>query len=119
MASSRMDDFQLREGDTESGEKKQLTGEIEHDETGQKFFIAYEDDEAVLAYTAVNDIMEIHHVFVPESQQGKGVAGSLAEAAFRYAENNGLKIIPACPYIKDTFLKKHPEWGRIVTESYF
>lgn len=114
-----MDDFQLIEGDTEASEKKHLTGEIEHDETGQKFFIEYENDEAVLAYTAVNDIMEIHHLFVPEIQQGKGVADMLCEAAFRHAKNSGIKIIPACSYIKDTFLKKHPEWENIVTESYF
>jgi predicted GNAT family acetyltransferase len=111
-------DFQIREGDMQK-EERHLTGDIEHDEVGQKFFIAYEDDEALLAYTKVNDILDIHHTFVPESMRGRGIADRLAAAAFEYAEKNGLKIIPTCSYIKDTFLKKHPEWDRIVAESYF
>ncbi|MDI6720973.1 MAG: GNAT family N-acetyltransferase [Candidatus Aenigmarchaeota archaeon] len=110
-----MDDFQkgLRE------EKKIITDKIIHDETAQKFYIPYEDDEAVLAYTRVNDILDVHHVYVPESARDHGIAESLATAAFEYAETNGLKIIPTCPYIKDTFLKKHPEWNNTVTEAYF
>lgn len=113
-----MDDFQITKEDMQK-EKKHLTGEVEHDETGQKFYIDYGDDEAVLGYTRVNDILDIHHTFVPESMRGKGIAEKLAQAAFEHAEKNGLKIIATCPYIRDTFLKKHPEWKRIVAESYF
>ncbi|MBI2173104.1 MAG: N-acetyltransferase [Candidatus Aenigmarchaeota archaeon] len=113
-----MDDFQLRGEDMEKEEKKELTGEIVHDETGQKFYIDCGDDEAVLGYTRVNDIMDVHHVFVPESMRGQGTAEKLSLAAFEFAEKNGLRIIATCPYVKDTFLKKHPEWNRIVVEGY-
>ena len=43
------------------------------------------------------------------SQRGKGAAAKLTAGVFEWCRDNGVKIIPVCPYIV-TFLKRHPEW---------
>ncbi|MBI4020467.1 MAG: N-acetyltransferase [Candidatus Aenigmarchaeota archaeon] len=91
---------------------------VQHDKVGQKFYIALgEDKEALLAYTEVNDVMDLHHMFVPEEARGQGLAEQLALAAFEFARKNHMRIIPSCPYIRDTFLKEHPECMDLVTRD--
>jgi predicted GNAT family acetyltransferase len=53
-------------------------------------------------------VMDMRRTFVPETMRGEGVAELLAAAAFEYAASQKMKVIPTCPYISKTFLKKHP-----------
>ena len=93
--------------------------EIEHDPAGQKFFIRLDTEEAVLAYTEVNKILDVHQLIVPEEYRAHGIAEELCLHVFNWAKNNGYKIIPSCPYVKEAFLKKHTEFKDIVVEDYF
>ncbi len=92
---------------------------IEHDPIGQKFFISFGNEEAVVAYTQVNEYLDLHHTEVPASQSGKGIAEELVKFAFEFARKNGYKIIPSCPYIKNKFLPSHPEYSDMVAEEAF
>ncbi len=85
-----------------------MTVEIKHGK--QQFSFG----DAVLDYEKKGVVMDIYHVFVPENMRGQGMAEKLAEAAFKFARVEGLKIKPTCPYIRDTFLKKHPELAFLV-----
>lgn len=88
--------------------------EVKHDPVGQKFYIKLGDKEAVLAYTEVNNIWDIHQVIVPEEFRGQGIAEKLTLHVFEVAKKNGYKIIPTCPYVKNRFLKDHPEFNDII-----
>ncbi len=46
-----------------------------------------------------------------EAFEGKGVASALAKAAFGYARDHGLKVIPTCPFMS-AWVKKHPGAAR-------
>ena len=78
-----------------------------------EFFLIVNGKKAVLDYTLNGKGMDIFHTFPDPELRGQGLAEQLAQAAFEYAKKNGLHGIPTCPSIKDTFLKKHPEWDSI------
>lgn len=93
--------------------------EIEHDPAGQKFYIRLGKEQAVLAYTEVNKFLDVHQVIVPEDYRNHGIAEELTLHAYKWAKENGYKIIPTCPYIKKKFLSNHPEFQEITAEDYF
>ncbi len=78
---------------------------IEHDDMGQKFWTEAEGEEALLAYTIINDSLNLHFLTAPN----KDVADELCRAAFEYARANGLKIISSNEFVDD-FLVRHPEF---------
>ena len=82
---------------------------IEHDGMGQKFWTEAEGEEALLAYTMVNETLNLHFLTAPNEE----VADELCLAAFSYAKNNGLKIISSSEYV-DRFVEKHPEFLDII-----
>lgn len=115
-------DIILTKEETEASDKppvKDITFEVEYDPIGQKFFIHLGGVEAVIAYTQVNNVLDLHHTVVPESFKGQGLAEKMCAFAFDFAKKNGFKIIPSCPYISQKFLPSHPEYKDIVTDSYF
>ena len=65
---------------------------VNHDEFAQKFYITLGDDEAVLGYTHVNDILDVHTIFAPAGQEQ--LEQDLIKAVFDYAHKHRLKIIP-------------------------
>ena len=83
--------------------------QIEHDDMGQKFWVEAEGEEALLAYTMVNDVLNLHFLTAPNSE----VADELCTAAFEYAKANALKITSSNKYV-DEFVRKHPEFERLL-----
>ena len=78
-----------------------------------RFYIKTAGGEAELLYKIDGRIMIMYHTFVPESERGKNIAGELAKAAFKYAEENGFRVRPACSYI-EYYAGKHKELDSII-----
>lgn len=55
-------------------------------------------------------VMVINHVFVPEISRGLKIAEFLTIKAFSIAELNEWGVLPTCSYVRDTFLKRCPEF---------
>ncbi len=89
--------------------------EVQNDPIGQKFFIQLGNAEAVIAYTQINEVLDLHHTVVPENFRSKGLAAKMCIFAFEFAKKNGMKIIPTCPYISEKFLLEHPEYKNLIT----
>lgn len=73
---------------------------------GQRSFIDYEikGGKAFLLHTEV-----------PKEQEGRGIAAALVEKTFQYLDENRLKIVPRCAYVK-SYLERHSEWKRLLAE---
>ncbi|HLD85579.1 MAG TPA: N-acetyltransferase [archaeon] len=84
-----------------------------HDELSQKFYIKLYKDEAVLAYTQINDMIDVHTLVVPEGMEN--LEEALIEAAFDYAAKNKIKIIPTEKKIKE-YAENHPETRNLIVE---
>ena len=92
--------------------------EVLHDEKEQKFYIPLSNgEEAVLAYKKQGTTLNFTHTFVPPDTRHKGLAEQIVEAGFRYAQKQGFKVIPSCPYVSHAFLRKRPEFLPLVQNN--
>jgi predicted GNAT family acetyltransferase len=64
---------------------------------------------AFLEYILSENIMDLHHTFVPESMRGMGIAHSLAHYALEYVKANQIMVKITCPFVKK-YLASHPEY---------
>jgi predicted GNAT family acetyltransferase len=70
-------------------------------------------DAAVLTYVKRGDALDLMHTRVPGELEGQGYGGALAKAALDYAQANGLKVIPTCPFVS-AYLRRHKEYANLV-----
>lgn len=86
-----------------------------HHTNQQRFEILRAGSTARLEYTLADQQMTIHHTFVPVALRGKNIAGQLAQAAFDYARQAELKVVPACSYI-GVYARRHPAVADLLAE---
>jgi len=68
---------------------------------------------AKIEYSIKSGKIFLIHTDVPEELAGQGVASHLAREVFKIIEEQGIKIVPMCKFIK-TFIRKHPEYHHLV-----
>ena len=88
--------------------------EVQHEQGNNQFVIKLEGADAVLQYLPRGKTMDMTYTYVPVAYRGKGLADKLCQAAFEYAKQNSLTVIPSCPYIGLTYLRRHPEYHALV-----
>jgi predicted GNAT family acetyltransferase len=83
---------------------------VEHDAANHRFVVRTGGQEdAELAYATTDDgALDLLHTYVPPASRDQGMADALAHEAFRYARENGRKIIPTCHFVRG-WLTDHPE----------
>jgi len=81
-----------------------------------RFFVDVNGKHAVLDYIIDGKEMDVFHTFTDPDLRGQGLAEKLALAAFDHAKKNGLRVKPTCDYIREAFLKKHPEYVNITEQ---
>ncbi len=90
---------------------------VVNNEAAHRFEAKLGDEVAFTEYRLRNGVMILPHTVVPEAFAGKGVGGQLAVAALSYAREQGLEVVPTCPFIAG-YITKHPEWHDIVQPAY-
>ena len=69
--------------------------------------------EAEMTFTKIGEHqLIIDHTEVPESLRGRGIAQRLARAALEYAREQGLAVVPNCPFVR-AYIRKHPEYASV------
>ncbi|XP_062185214.1 acetyltransferase At1g77540-like [Phragmites australis] len=73
------------------------------------------DGEAFLQYRLPSPaVMDVVHTYVPRSKRGRGLAARLCDAAFAHARGRGMRVVPTCSYVSDTYLPRYPAWNELV-----
>lgn len=89
---------------------------IVHDPDHSRFIARIDDqDVATLSYVTRGNTLDFQSVFVRPDHRGKGVAETITTAAFEHAQSAGRRVVPTCPYIRDTFLRRHAQYQALVT----
>jgi predicted GNAT family acetyltransferase len=92
------------------------TDEFYDNKEEHNFEIFVDGERSFIDYQREGDIVYLLHTEVPEDQSGEGLAASLVEKTFAYLEEQKLKAVASCSYVK-VFLKRHPEWNRVLAEE--
>lgn len=70
----------------------------------------YSDDNKIgkMDISVKNGLLTVYHTEVNEEHSGKGFAKLLLGELVSYAREEGLKIVPLCPYVQGQF-KRRPD----------
>jgi predicted GNAT family acetyltransferase len=90
--------------------------DIRHNQAAHSFEAVVDGQIARADYRLEGDVMSIFHTEVPAAFEGRGIAARLVSAAFEYARESGLKVLPACSYVRD-YVRRHPETQALLATS--
>ena len=83
--------------------------EIINDKQGSRFVMDVNGQEVYVLYTEDKETLDLYSTYTPPQLRGQGLAEKVVLAAFEYASDKKLKVIPSCWYVRK-FLEKHSEY---------
>ena len=90
------------------------TPRVVDNETASRFEVSIDGHLAELVYRRHRDRLVLVHTGVPDELEGRGVGGMLVRAAIARAVQDGLTVVPLCPFAR-RWLERHPEVASTVT----
>lgn len=82
---------------------------ITHHPEHNRFETQVDGHLGYVEYIPMGDKINIIHTIVSTQIEGRGVAAALVKAAYDYARENGLKVIPSCSYAR-AWSRRYPEY---------
>ena len=73
----------------------------------QEFTLEVDGQTAVAAYQREGGVIVFTHTLVPPEIEGRGVGSKLIRGALDSARDQGLRVVPQCPFVK-AFIDRHP-----------
>lgn len=86
-------------------------------EEKERFEIEIDGLFAFIDYKVFGNQIALVHTEVDPQLSGKGAAGAVVEKTLQYLDENNIELLPFCPYVF-AYIKKHPEWKRIVSPKF-
>ncbi len=86
-----------------------------HEKENERFVIYLEGNEVYVEYTMTEEKINLYHTYTHPALRGKGLAAQVVRAAFEFAKENNLKVIPTCSYVQ-SFIAKNDEYKKLVAE---
>ncbi len=72
---------------------------------------------AILEYNRIQGGIVVSHTEVPQSLEGRGIAGAMYRALLAAARAEKLRVIPVCPVFAG-YLQRHPETHDLVDPGF-
>ncbi len=86
-------------------------------EINNRFELNVDGHIAFIDYKQKDQLIKLIHTESPEALAGRGAATALIEKTLHYLEQNNHTLYPLCPLVF-AYIKKHPEWKRIVDPNF-
>jgi predicted GNAT family acetyltransferase len=85
-----------------------MIGEVRNNEAAHQYELEVDGQLALAAYRPGHGRITFTHTEVPDALEGRGIGSKLVEAALEDVRAQGLKVVPACQFVKH-YIDKHPE----------
>lgn len=89
---------------------------IHHQSDRDRFETEVDGQTCVLDYRLRDDVMTMNRVYVPPPVEGRGIASKLTRFALDHCRNEGLQVLPRCPYVA-AWIKRHDEYADLVAPA--
>lgn len=86
-------------------------------ESKKRFELEINGHFAFIDYKETAQRISLIHTESEPELAGTGAAAAVVEKTLHYIEESGKKLLPFCPYVF-AYIRKHPEWKRIVDEKF-
>ncbi|MCO6487760.1 MAG: N-acetyltransferase [Phaeodactylibacter sp.] len=93
------------------------TVKVVHNQNKRRFELTVNGQTAVMEYMVPGDKIIFTHTEVPIGLEANGIAGLLAKTALEWAREQGLKVMPLCPYVAG-YIRRHPEWKPLLLNGF-
>lgn len=87
--------------------------EVVNDLQGGRFVLDVNGNEAYVLYVEDKKTIDLYSTYTPPALRGQGLAEKVVLAAFEYAKEKNLKVIPSCWYVR-RFVEKHSVFQDII-----
>ena len=77
-----------------------------------RFSVQMDGHEGELAYRQEGDVITFLHTVVADELEGQGVGSALARAGLEYARQEGLRVVPSCPFVRG-YIERHQEYASL------
>lgn len=91
--------------------------EVTKNEAQNQYEMEFDGYKGLVQYKETDGVYAITHTEVAPELEGKGVGSALVEKTLAKIESDGKKILPYCPFVS-AYIKKHPDWKRLVDERF-
>ena len=89
--------------------------DVHHDRVAHKFTAVVDGHEAKIEYaeswTDDGCVLDLRHTLVDPALRGRGIGQALVARTLAMTRQEGVRIIPTCPFIK-AYLEEHPDAGQ-------
>jgi predicted GNAT family acetyltransferase len=86
---------------------------VVHNEAASRFELRAQSQLCIAQYQMIDGVMWLTHTETPPALRGRGFAAKVVRAALDHARAHGLKVRPACSYVR-TYLRRHPDTQDLV-----
>jgi predicted GNAT family acetyltransferase len=90
--------------------------QIRHNAPAQRFEAVIDAMLCRCDYRMHGDTMMLVHTEVPGLLEGRGIASALVQAAFAYAGEHGMDVLPVCSYVR-VWVQRHPEVAPLLASN--
>ena len=92
-----------------------MNNEVIHEKENERFVIHADGRETYIEYTMNENEINLYHTYTDPGLRGKGLAAHVVRAAFEFAKENNLKVVPTCSYVQ-AFIKRNDEYSELIAE---
>ena len=90
---------------------------VARSESRNRWEAVVEGQTAFAEYFLRGNVVTFPHTVVPAALEGRGIGSALAKAALDDAREQGLTVVPRCPFFR-AYIQRHPEYEDLVDPSF-